>query len=254
MQFNITSEESQNAEALSEGGGFHFLPLVGGANQSKFARVGMTLGSMIAVMTCTLALFTEGMPPVEDNYMGSIAHLRHLKALDTDREEYLEDKFQSLQDLKNTYSFKSTQQSKNETHITKYFDDGRQQYPCDQRNAQDFLKKINMLEDIREDYIRKMMDQFCNEEMFLTVDNFEDEEDFLGTIPTVYESPKSAWRATKRLDQPQSEIPYYCNTNKMQQKHNELNMETTTLYAEKPQLILPVDKHGKFKMLDPSIK
>lgn len=56
VEFNIDSNKSQIDNSDDTSSGFSFIPLLNGGGSSKIARVGMALGSMLAVTTCLLAI------------------------------------------------------------------------------------------------------------------------------------------------------------------------------------------------------
>lgn len=67
--------------------GFHIVPFLGRGGRSKIAKVGMAVGSLMAISTCAMAMFGEsGLPEVPEfmaeDQMYEVA--RGLKALGID--------------------------------------------------------------------------------------------------------------------------------------------------------------------------
>lgn len=70
------------------------------------------------------------------------------------------------------------------------------------------------------------------------------------TVPVLYKHPQS-WSLGGEADS-----LTYCsgNDSAFQKAYNRLSGHTTTLYAQRPSLILPQDKDGNYKMFNPTAR
>lgn len=120
-----------------------------------------------------------------------------------------------------------------DSQIINFYESSDKSYPCNGSKAREFLDKIRMLEDYREDYLDKTIKAHCASQMF------GDSSQSSGIVP-YYSSSWSLGDSTQ-----------YCSGSTSQQKIlDRLTQDTTTMMIERPQIILPYDKKGKLRMFD----
>lgn len=133
------------------------------------SKVGMAVGSLMAISTCALAVFGEsGLPEVPEfmaeDQMFEVA--RGLKAIGNDEQEPDDvwDTNVLPQRLKNSTWGKVIENvldAKDDTDIVRYYDDGTKMYPCFQNNPRKFLETYYKVESLREDYLDKQIKTHC---------------------------------------------------------------------------------------------
>lgn len=130
--------------------------------------------------------------------------------------------------------------AQDDSDVIKYYDDGSTEYPCEPHNPREFLETYYKIENLREDYLDKQIKTNCAQQMF----GQSNEEN---TKPVLYNH--NAWTIN-------NQGRTYCSGNDSGSKktYDQISGHTTTLFAQRPSLILPQDKDGNYKMFNPTAK
>lgn len=152
------------------------MPILGRGGRSKIAKVGMAVGSMFAATVCALAVLgidDLDMPErqLTVDQMFNEMQLRGLQAINEEEniieeEESIKIPRRITQRLQ--WNANSSQKilPADDSQIINFYESGNKSYPCDNYKAMEFLDKIRMLEDYREDYLDKSIKAHCANQMF----------------------------------------------------------------------------------------
>jgi len=222
---------------------FSFVPIFGGRG-TKMQKAGLALGSMLAITTCMLALFGGAeVPQVEEVYIDH-GQARSLMAVD-DAPTPVRLAHTTISmpvvDRNETINVSSTSWSIGNESLIPY------SAPCHTyKDAKDFLSQTYKLEGMRDEYIDKSIQRICAEQAFGSVETHE------ATDIAIYQ-PNYRNLQSHQRDAPtylKSSWEKFCANPDKLKKFEKLSDRTTTLYSDKPSLILPSDVNGNPKTLE----